>query len=359
MSPTHYLGRGCLASSTLIFAILAGCKQPAPPPPDVDVVAVVQKDEPIQAEWIGTLDGFVNAEIRAQVPGYLLKQAYTEGAVVKKGDLLFQIDSRPFQAAYDQVKANFDKAGLDFKREAELIKKEAISQEDYDNAVQAQLGDKAALEQAQLNLEFTRITSPIDGIAGIATAQIGDLVGPGTGVLTTVSTVDPIKVYFPISEEAYLDFKKPRPGQPDFPTGIALELVLTDGSVYPLKGKIYATDRQIDPGTGTLRIAGVFPNPDNLLRPGQYAQVRAVVRVEQGALMVPQRAVNELQGAYQVATVDGENHAHLRTVKVGDRDGSLWIIEDGLKPGDQVIAEGIQKVREGMLVNPHPFAAAQ
>jgi len=314
---------------------------------------VVQQDEPIQAEWIGTLDGMVNAEIRAQVPGYLLRQAYADGATVKKGDLLFQIDPRPFQAAYDQVEANFTKAGLDLKRDTELIGKQVISQEDYDNADQAQRADQAALEQAKLNLDFTRITSPIDGIAGIATAQIGDLVGPGAGVLTTVSTVDPIKVYFPISEEAYLNFQKHVPGQPQFPDGIVLELVLTDGSTYPLKGRICAVDREIDAGTGTLRIAGSFPNPDYLLRPGQYARVRAVVRVEHGALLVPQRAVNELQGAYQVVTVDSENKAHLQTVKVGDRVGSSWIIEDGLKPGDVVVVEGIQKVREGVLVAPH------
>jgi membrane fusion protein, multidrug efflux system len=362
MSLVSHSSSSRLILAGFVLSILAGCKPPPPPPPpppDVEVVAVVQKDEPIRAEWIGTLDGFVNAQIRAQVQGYLLRQAYADGAPVKKGDLLFQIDSRPFQEAYDQVKANFDKATLDFKRESELIEKEAVSREDYDNAVQAQLAGKAALEQAQLNLDFTRITSPIDGIAGIATAQIGDLVGPGTGMLTTVSTVDPIKVYFPISEGTYLDFKKDRPDQPHFPDGVELELILTDGSVYPKKGRIYAADREVDPGTGTLRIAGEFPNPDYLLRPGQYARVDAVVRIEKGALLVPQRAVAELQGSYQVATVDEANQAHLKTVKVGDRVGSLWIIEEGLSPGDRVIAEGIQKVREGALVNPRPVSGAQ
>ena len=301
----------------------------------------------------------MNAEIRAEVSGYLLRQVYTDGAPVRKGDLLFEIDPRPFQAAYNQVKANFDKATLDLKREAELIAKDAVSRQEYDNAVQAQLADKAALEQAELNLDFTRITSPIDGIAGIATAQIGDLVGPGSGVLATVSTVDPIKVYFPISERTYLEFKKEGPGQPRFPEDIELELVLTDGSVYPRKGRIYAADRAIDAGTGTLRVAGVFPNPGYVLRPGQYARVRAVVRVEKAALLVPQRAVAELQGGYQVATIDGENRVHLRNVRVGNRDGSSWIIEEGLNPGDTVIAEGIQKVREGLVVNPHPFQATR
>jgi len=347
-----------LAAAALALAALAGCQPPPPPAtpaPDVEVADVIQRDEPIRAEWIGTLDGFVNAEIRSQVPGTILRQVYRDGSPVRKGDLLFQIDPRPFQAAYDQVKANFDKATLDLKRESELIEKEAVSREEYDNAVQTQLADKAALEQAELNLDFTRITAPIDGIAGIATAQIGDLVGPGTGVLATVSTVDPIKVYFPISERTYLDFKAGSPDRPRFPEGIELELILTDGSAYPLKGRIYAADRAIDSGTGTLRLAGEFPNPDAILRPGQYARVRAVVRVEKAAILVPQRAVAELQGGYQVAVIDGDNKAHLRNVKVGARDGPMWIIEEGLHPGDKVIAEGMQKVREGVAVIPHPY----
>jgi membrane fusion protein, multidrug efflux system len=361
MRVTFPIGCGLGAAFALMLS-LPGCKPPpppAPPPPDVEVVDVLRKDEPIRAEWIGTLDGSVNAEIRAEVSGYILRQGYKDGAPVHKGDVLFQIDPRPFQAAYDQVKATYDKATLDLRRQSELIQKGAISQEEYDNAVQTQLADKAALEQAELSLGFTRIVSPIDGIAGIAAAQLGDLVGPGTGILTTVSTVDPIRVYFPISERTYLDFKAGRADEPRFPEGIELELVLTDGSVYPLKGRIYAADRAIDAGTGTLRIAGEFPNPDLLLRPGQYARIRAVVRTERGALLVPQRAVAELQGGYQVATVDADNHAHVRDVKVGVRDGPLWVVEEGLSPGDRVIAEGFQKVREGSLVVPHPFKAAR
>jgi len=356
-------GPGLLLMAGILLA-LAGCKPSqapasAAPAPDVAVIDVAQADEQIRAEWIGTLDGFVNAEIRAQVGGYLLRQAYREGAPVKKGDLLFEIDPRTFQAAYDQVKANFDKETLDLARETELYGKDVASRQDYDNAVQARLAGQAALDQARLNLDFTRITSPIDGIAGIATSQIGDLVGPSSGVLATVSTVDPIKVYFPISERNYLDFMQPRPGQPRFPGGISLELILTDGSTYPLKGSIFAIDREVDPGTGTLRVAGVFPNPDFLLRPGQFARVSAVIRVEKGALLVPQRAVNELQGSYQVVTVDDADHAHIRTVKVGERVGDQWIVASGLKPGDRVVADGIQKVREGLLVVPHPFAPAR
>jgi membrane fusion protein (multidrug efflux system) len=342
------------------IAFAAGCKQevppPAPPAP-VEVVSVAQRDQPIYEEWIGTTDGFVNAEIRAQVTGYLLRQDYTDGAPVQKGDLLFEIDPRPFQATYDQVKANFDKAELDLKRETELYATQAAARQDYDNAVEARLAAKAALEEAELNLGFTRVTSPIEGIAGIALTQIGNLVGPGTGALTTVSTVDPIKVYFSINEQTYLNFKRQYPSREVLRENLPLELILTDGSVYPRKGRVYAADRQIDPNTGTLRIAAEFPNPDRLLRPGQYGKVRAVVRTLKAALLVPQRAVSELQGGYQIATVDGFNRAHIQTVRVGDRVGSLWIVESGLKPGDRVVAEGVQKVKEGAEVDPRPFAA--
>jgi membrane fusion protein (multidrug efflux system) len=336
--------------------ILGGCDsklaQAAPPPPSVEVTSVVQRDVPITEEWVGTLDGMVNAEIRAQVAGYLLRQVYSDGGVVRKGDLLFEIDPRTFQAAYDQLKANFDKAELDLKRAAELVEKQVVSREDYDNAVQADLAAKAALESAQLNLDFTRIVSPIDGIAGIAAAQIGDLVGPASGALTTVSTVDPIKAYFSVSEQSYLDFERDHPGSPGLLDSVDLDLVLADGSVYPEHGRLFAVDRQIDTGTGTLRVAAVFPNPLYLLRPGQYVRVRGVVRVARGALLVPQRAVSELQGGYQVAVVDRENRAHIRNVQVGDRVGSLWIITKGLEASDQVVTEGVQKVREGTVVSP-------
>jgi RND family efflux transporter MFP subunit len=276
-----------------LAAALGGCEPkpapPPPPPPDVNVAPVTQRDEAITDEWIGTLDGYVDADIRAQVTGYLLRKGYQEGTVVKQGDLLFQIDPRPFEAAYAQVKATADKAKLDYDREKNLIDKDAISRQDYDTAVAAQASATASLQTAQLNLDFTRITAPISGIAGIATAQIGDLVGPGTGVLTTVSTLDPIKVYFSISEQSYLEFLHGGPDRPKFPEGLDLQLILADGSVYPQHGKFFAADRQIDSSTGSLRLAGVFPNPDNRLRPGQYGRVRAVVRQVRGALEVRKR----------------------------------------------------------------------
>jgi membrane fusion protein (multidrug efflux system) len=353
-----FFSRGGLLVA-LPFVFVAGCKQPPPPPappPIVEVTAVLQRDEPISAEWIGSLDGLVNAQVRAQVTGYLMRQNYAEGTRVKAGDLLFEIDPRSFQAAYNQAKAAADKAILDLKRNNDLIGKQVVSRQDYDNAVTAQSAAQAALEQAALNLEFTKIKSPVDGVAGLALSQVGDLVGPSSGVLTTVSTIDPIKAYFTISERAYLELSRPA-GPTKFPEGLDLELILSDGSVYPPHGKVYAVDRQIDPTTGTLRVAGTFPNPDNLLRPGQYARVRAVIRVAKNALEIPQRAVAELQGAYQVVTVDADNKAHVRTVKVGPRVGSRWIIEDGLKPGENVIVEGAQKVKEGTVVALKPAAA--
>lgn len=347
-------------SGALLIVVLASCKQPPPPPappPIVEVTPVLQRDEPISAEWIGSLDGLVNAQVRAQVTGYLLRQNYAEGTRVKAGDLLFEIDPRSFQAIYNQTKAAADKTILDFKRNNDLVGKQVVSRQDYDNALAAQSAAQAALEQAALNLEFTKIKSPVDGVAGLALSQVGDLVGPSSGVLTTVSTIDPIKAYFTISERAYLELSR-QGGPTKFPEGLELDLILSDGSAYPHRGKIFAVDRQIDATTGTLRIAGTFPNPDNLLRPGQYARIRSVVRIAKNALEVPQRAVAELQGAYQVATVDADNKAHVRTVKVGPRIGSRWIIEDGLKPGDNVVVEGAQKVKEGMLVALKPPAVS-
>lgn len=319
----------------------------------------IQRDEPIYAEWVGSLDGLVNAQIRAQVSGYLLKQAYKEGAQVKAGDLLFEVDPRPFQNALEQAQAAAAKAEADYERNAELAKQDVLAKQEYDNAVASRDSTRAALAQAKLNLEFTQIRSPIDGIAGIANAQIGDLVGSSTGVLTTVSTVDPIKAYFAISEQSYLEFRRQHAEAGHrFPEDMDLELILSDGSVYPQHGKFYAVDREIDPATGTLRVAATFPNPDYLLRPGQYARIRSVVGVAKNALEVPQRAVTELQGGYQISLVDAKNVAHVRPVKVGPRVGSNWIITDGLKPDDTVIVEGIQKVHEGAAVHPSPFTPA-
>jgi membrane fusion protein (multidrug efflux system) len=340
----------------------------------VEVATVTQADVPIYHEWIGSLDGLVNATIRAQVTGYLIAQDYREGDAIKKGDLLFQIDPRPFQATLDQAdgqlaqaEARFGKTELDVKRYAPLVKERAISQEEYDDAVQSDLEAKAAVlsaraevEQAQLNLGFTRITSPIDGIASIAKGQIGDLVGPATGELTTVSTVDPIKAYYNVTEQAYINFAKLFSNETDREARLKqleIQLILADGSVYPKIGQIYAPDRAIGPTTGALRLEALFPNPDLTLRPGEFVRVRVKFDTRHGALLVPQRAVSELQGAFQVAVVDADNKIHIQPVSVGERSGSLWIIDHGLEPGQSVVVEGLQKIRDGALVNPTNFVA--
>lgn len=351
--------------TVVAVSVFDGCKPEnktaaaPPPPPVVEVMPVIQRDEPIRGEWIGSLDGLVNAQIRAQVSGYLLKQNYTDGASVKKGDALFEIDPRTFQAALDRAKGNADKAKLDFDRTNSLAEENVVSKQDRDNAIQANTSALATLEEARLNLDFTKVRSPIDGVTGIAAAQLGDLVGPSSGVLTTVSTIDPIKVYFPITDQAYLGFRQREAGQKKFPEEVEYELITSDGKVYPHKGKFLAMDRQVDDTTGTIRLAASFPNPDLILRPGQTGRVRAVIREEKGALLVPQRAVSELQGTYQVAVIDNDNKAHVHDVKVGDRDGNLWIITDGLKPGDRVVVEGVMKAREGTTVNPQTSATAQ
>jgi RND family efflux transporter MFP subunit len=369
----------------VILLSSGGCgksEQPQAHPPEVEVVQVEQRDVPIRKEWIGTLDGLINAQIKPQVTGYLLRQTYTDGAFVKKDQLLFEIDPRTFQAALDQTKgqlanaegqlaqaqANQIKAQNDVNRYTPLAKEQAIPQQDLDNAIQANLAAKAQvdaakaqvqaakaqMESAQLNLGFTKVLSLIDGIAAIAQAQIGDLVSP-TSLLTTVSTVDPIKIHFPVSEREYLDYIKEHPDEEK--RHLALEMILANGSVYPHPGRTTLVDRQIDVKTGTLRVQGVFPNPGNVLRPGQYARIRATTSTRRGALLVPQKAVSELQGNYQVAVVGSDNKVQIRPVKVGERVGTEWIIEQGLKPGDRVVAEGIQKVRAAEAVNPTPLKA--
>jgi len=357
------------------LTIFSGCKPKpvASPPPEVQFITVTPTNVAIFEEWIGSLEGFVNAQIRAQVSGYLLTQNYKEGSSVKAGDLLFQIDPRPFQATLDQAlaklaqdKAQQQKTDLDVKRYTPLAKEQAISQEELDDAVQANLAalaqikaDDAAVETAQLNLGFTRITSPVDGLAGIALGQIGDLVSASSGLLTTVSTVNPIKVYFSVNEQSYLNFWRHYIITNDDDPPPPMQLVLSDGTIFPQKGKFYLVDRQVNLTTGTLTIAGLFPNPDLLLRPGQYGRVRADTQTKTNALLVPQRAVAELQGSFQVVVVETQNNTnktHLRPVKVGPQVGSKWIIEDGLKPGDRVVVEGIQ-AREGTVVNPVAYPA--
>jgi len=383
------------AASLLVIGLIIGAIYPkhvseaqAGATPDVEVVQVEQKDVPIFGEWIGTLDGFINADVRAQVTGYLLKQGYQEGAFVEHGQLLFLIDPRPFQAALDQAEGQLAQAKstlanaqavqgrtqLDVARYTPLAKEQAASQQDLDNAVQNNLAAiatvetaraqiktyEAAVETAKINLEFTRLVAPIDGIAGQAQLQVGALVTPNSGIVTSVSTVDPIKVYFTVGEPQYLAWRKRFPTETTSEAAgkaLHLHLILADGSTYSREGTFYFADRQVNVSTGAIRIAGLFPNPGSILRPGGYAKVRAVIATQPGALLVPQRAVSELQGGYQVAVVDGDNKVKVRAVTVGDPVGRQWIITDGLHAGERVVAEGTQKVRTGARVNPKPFAA--
>ena len=361
----------------VVFMFPAGCRKEQkelPSPPVVEVTEVIQRDVPIVRERIGTTDGLVNATIRAQVTGYLSKQDYTEGDLVKKGQVLFEIDPRPFQAALDQAKgtltqleAQYENARANLARVKPLAEENALSQKDLDDAIGAErsskaavVAAKAAVEKARLDLGFTKIISPIDGIAGLARAQVGNLVGPAqTGELTTVSTSDPIKAYYLVNEQAYIDFMKEFPSEAagiEQARKFVFELILGDNSIYPYKGKFYAMDRQVDVRTGTVRVAALFPNPNYLLRPGQFVRVMVTIGTKKGALLVPQRAVTELQGSFQVAVVGVDNHIEIRTVKAGDRFGTLWVIDEGLKPGERIVVEGVQRVSQGITVIPKPFA---
>ncbi len=404
-----------------VVAVDAGCSRAAsgnaaPPLLEVEVAPVEQKDVPVYREWIGTLDGMVNADIKAEVSGYLTQQAYTEGSFVKKGQLLFQIDPRPFQAALDQAEgqlaqaqgqlaqaraqlvqaeaqvavaeANQRRTQLDVDRYTPLAKQQAITQQDLDNATQNNMAAKAQVQSAQaqvetaraqivaanaavqsakatadtaqINLGFTRLTSPIDGIPGIAQQQVGSLVSPASPTITTVSTLDPIKAYFTVAEQEYLDFHRRYATTATLDAErkqLRLELILADGTVYPQNGSFYFADRQVDVKTGAIVIAGLFPNPGNVLRPGQYGRVRTAIRIQPGALLVPQRAISELQGQRQVAVVDANDTVRIRPVTVGDTVGSEWVVNTGVNPGERVVVEGVQKVRQGMQVKPKPFVA--
>lgn len=359
----------------------------APPPPTTVLVSTVeQRDVPIYGNWVATLDGYVNANIQPQVSGYLIKQNYREGSLVHKGDVLFEIDPRPFQAVLDQAKAQvaqargqlaqaeaqFELATINVNRDSPLAAARAIAQSQLDNDVQTRAQTQAqieaaraniqtyqaAVEQAQLNLGFTHVVSLIDGIAGIATTQIGNLVGPTT-VLTSISQVEPIKAYFPISEQEYLALagRIGQGGSPDFlrsGSAVPLELTLSNQTVYPHQGRIVFADRNVNSQTGTIRIVGAFPNPGNILRPGQFGRIRALTTMRKNALLVPQRAVTELQGSYEVAVVDSGNRVSLKGVTVGERVGQMWIVNSGLQAGERVVSEGTSKVRTGMVVNPKP-----
>lgn len=372
------LGRSLLTVITLATSVLAACgkheQSAAPPPPvTVEVTEVIQQNVPIYQEWVGTLDGMVNAQILAQVSGYLVKQNYQEGQPVKKGQLLYEIDSKVYQATLDGARSNLARqqavlktAQLDLERVERLLPERAVSVRDRDNAVgreasaQAEvLAAKAALDSATLQLGFSKIVSPIDGIAGISKAQLGNLVGPGSAnsELTTISQVDPIKAYIPLSEQEYLQFARNKPTDQQQQEHLPLELILADGSRYPHPGKFFFADRQVNGRTGTIQVAILFPNPGNLLRPGQYAKVRAVVKQKPDALLVPQRAVGEMQGRQLLAIVKPDNSVEIRPVKVAETIGSLRVIDQGLQAGERVIVEGIQKARPGAIVNPTPYTA--
>jgi membrane fusion protein, multidrug efflux system len=356
-----------------VLALFSACsKRPTTAlldqPQEVLVMEVSQQDVPVVREWIGSLDGSVNADIRARVSGHLISQDYKEGTLVQKGDLLFQIDPSTYEAAVEQAKSSLAQAQANQlqteqteQRETELFEKKVESQQNRDNAIQSNAAAKAevkaqqaAVRQAELNLQFTKITAPITGIAGIANPGIGDLIGPSDAQpLMTMSTVDPIKAYFQISEQDYL--KLARKIESTRGTGEVappVEIILADGSLYPIQGKFATIDRQVDQQTGTIRIEALFSNPNNILRPGQFVRVRVTLRNTQGALLVPQRAVNELQTSYEVAVVDGANRVQIRQVKVGEKVASLWVIEDGLKAGEQVVVEGMQRIRDGQVVKP-------
>jgi membrane fusion protein (multidrug efflux system) len=357
--------RAVIAAAVLAAGLTIACKQTEaakapPPPPGVVVTAAVQQDEPIVREWIGTTEGDVNAEIRPKVDGYLLRRTYTEGGFVRQGQSLFEIDARQAQASLRQAQANLAqaeaslaKANRDVARYEPLAAQHAISQQELDNARSSQEAAnasagalRAAVEQARLNASWTHVTSPISGIAGIAQTQVGNLVSPQT-VLATVSKVDPIRVSFPMSEQEYLQFENTPAIR-----NAELELVLSDGSVHPHKGRIAMAGRDVSIKTGTITVVGLFPNPNNLLRPGQFAKIRAVTDVRKAAVIIPQRAVNELQGVYQIAVVGTGNVAEVRPVKLGARVGSNWIVEEGVHAGEQVVIEGFSRVKDGQPVTP-------
>src|SRR5215471_5344823 len=350
--------------------VLSGCwrSQAAPRRPNTEalVASPVQQDVTVHSEWVATLDGYVNADIRPQVSGYIISQKYKEGTVVRKGQVLFEIDPRPFQAALDrtrgelaQAEAQLSKSSIDVERDTPLVAQKAVPREKLDNEIQAKraaeaavVSAKAAVERAELDLEWTKVTSLVDGVAGIAEVQMGNLVGPSSH-LTSVSQVDPIKVYFPVSEQEYLRARQiSSTGQPLQLFDSLPELILADGTVFPHKGKILWTDRQVDSNTGTIRLVAAFPNPGNILRPGQYGRVRIETNTKKHALLFPQGAVKELQGGYQVAVIGADNKVSIRPVKVGEKVGAYWVIDHGLKPDDQVVVEGIGKLKEGTVVVP-------
>jgi RND family efflux transporter MFP subunit len=360
-----------IGAASVCVLLVSSCSrkapQAAPAAPEVLVTTVQPQDVPRVLERVATLDGFINANINAQVQGYIVSRDYQEGSVEKKGDLLFQIDPRPFEAALAQAKgtlakdqANQIKAGADKKRAIDLLNKKVISDQERDTAVAAAdsttanvEADQAAVKQAEINLGYTKITAPIDGVVGFANNQVGDLVGPTTGPLTTMSQIDPIKAVVTAGEGPFTDFVSRHPDATErnaYIKTLDFDLILGNGELYPHKGKFYALDRSLDPKTGSIRYYVTFPNPGNILRPGQFGNVRFVADMKKGAMVIPQEAVNELQGSYQVAVVGNDNKVSIRPVKMGERIGAMWEVTEGLKPGDKVVVQGLQKAREGSTV---------
>jgi membrane fusion protein, multidrug efflux system len=343
--------------------------KPTPPPPGVTVATVVAKDVPLSQEWVGTMVGNVDADIRPKVDGFLLTRVYTEGSFVRKGQRMFQLDPRQAQADVEQGQAKVEQsrallgqAQIDINRYTPLVADKAVSQAELDRAKSRERSAKAQIEAAQatldnakLNLGWTTVVSPISGIAGLAKVGIGDLMTPNT-VMTTVSAVDPIYVDFNVAEQDYLRLAREKTGRA---AGQNLELTLGDGSVFSHPGHVVVVNREVDSRTGTIQVRAEFPNPGNLLRPGQYARIRAVTENRKDALLIPQRAVSELQGVYQVGVVDPENKVAIRGVKLGPQFGDMWVVESGLKPGEKVVVDGLQRLRDGMTVAPTPFVDTQ
>jgi membrane fusion protein (multidrug efflux system) len=354
---------------TFLGACSSEKEKPAPPPPGVTITPVVQKDVPIYQEWVGTMAGNIDADIRPKVEGFLLQRVYTEGSFVKKGQPLFQLDRRQAQAALEQAQGHLERsqaalsqAQIDVNRYTPLVADKAVSQAELDKAQSMERagkaeveGSKAGLDNAKLNLGWTTVVSPISGIAGIAKVAVGDLITPNT-VMTVVSAVDPIYVDVNIAEQDYLRFARQRTGKDSVKS---LELILGDGTVYPHRGRVLLVGREVDTRTGTIAVRNTFPNPGNVLRPGQYARIRAVTEDLKAALLVPQRAIAELQGIYQVGVVDSQNKVTIRQVKPGPQFGDMWVITSGLQPGDKVVVDGLQRLRDGMTVSPLPFKDTQ
>lgn len=368
INPIYFMRRHIflMVAIPLLLALLtplSGCKKEEAPvagPPTVLVTPIVQKDVPIYGESVGTLEGDVNATITAQVSGYLISRSYVEGSVVTNGQVLFQIDDRTYKAALDQAEAKVAKTKMDVARYTPLAQTQAISQQELDDAIQANIAAEAQAEQARLNYQFCTIISPVDGVAGLAQAQVGDLVGPSSGALTTVTTVDPIRAYFSVSQQLMTQLMEQRVAagqQAQGSTNIPLQLTLSTGTIYPLPGKIRFANNQIDVKTGTIRLVGEFPNPDRLLVPGMFVRVRAQIGVNRDALLVPQHAVAEIQGRKLIAVVGADNQVSIRPIATGETDGELWVVKGPIKPGEKVVAEGLQKLRAGITVNPVPLGS--